>query len=897
MPPPQQQQPSLIHDNGSSSSSSNNNNTPFLSSLPPPPAPSVATLLHSAMPPPSSATLIADMSSVVPPPLRRNSLLMSPTLLPPPSLPPGSTALTATLGLDNHHHPHHHQQLQQQQQQQQQQQHYPPVEATPQVGYSDQDQQAQLEACEAVIDLASLADKKDADWITQQTAFRDSVHAVKRIVDDKLYRVRSMGILEYFKQRFNISRAQVYRLADASDILRDLELLAPPDLRDTNINLYPLPARIRVCGTIKALCLTREDRQALWIDIVAQTLPSEVTSRKVTEVWERILARREKEDRFADYASHQRLSPPTTTSTTTVTTASAYPAANVHDADPGYVFLNAPAVAPIPAAQAHMGSQHAAYDYPAMASHHHHHSPPEPTGHTPFETVPQELLPQQQQQQQQQQRSAFASGRSPLPAPTDRREDDAGPVDDDRGNGDANNNNNNDEEYDYSQTPEYAGSDLGASADAALRLVRATTEQLQRPGAKSASTASLRKKTAKPKTAKSPSTATLSVGGTKRPASAVEKRDTAQSFMDEQENRPTGAAEKERSAARKAAPSPVRHTSDGGDVSPAVGQHQRPNGASSTSSSSSVWRRMNGNGGAPGAMHGALLNELSHTLTPPSTPQPEALSTRDRRGRFRSRSGTLGPENGTQLGRIAETSTTMHPLSPPDTRDRAPADRTKVAGLLNAVSKATASPSSSATTTTTTAARSRKRKSRKDLSDHAVAATGSRLDDDGNEDGDDGEYEYDAAAAAATALTHQRAKSTMSPGFMKQRSASAAPLTSATGSRSSNSSESSGGGGGSLVPLVSAAASMALDKPLVKRPRLADALARDESDTGMSNDYVLPGGDIAHLIQMAVRGIQELHRRGCYLQPYVDGQWLRPSSDKTPDFGIQDWRFVEYAQE
>jgi hypothetical protein len=56
--------------------------------------------------------------------------------------------------------------------------------------------------------------------------FVKTVLAVFRIVDDKLYRVRAHSLEQYFKERWQISRAQVYRFYNCARVLQ-VSILSP----------------------------------------------------------------------------------------------------------------------------------------------------------------------------------------------------------------------------------------------------------------------------------------------------------------------------------------------------------------------------------------------------------------------------------------------------------------------------------------------------------------------------------------------------------------------------------------------------------------------------------------------------------------------------------------------
>jgi hypothetical protein len=82
--------------------------------------------------------------------------------------------------------------------------------------------------------------------------FRDTVLAVHEIIDKKLYKQKNLSIEAYFKQFWNISRAQAYRLFNCGIILRELAECPIP------------PNRERYCRILKQLVKTKAERLELW---------------------------------------------------------------------------------------------------------------------------------------------------------------------------------------------------------------------------------------------------------------------------------------------------------------------------------------------------------------------------------------------------------------------------------------------------------------------------------------------------------------------------------------------------------------------------------------------------------------------------------------------------------
>ncbi|KAI9217698.1 hypothetical protein BC828DRAFT_408261 [Blastocladiella britannica] len=91
------------------------------------------------------------------------------------------------------------------------------------------------------------------------------VLAIKQLVDERLYRFNEpeayLTLEPYFRTRFSLSRAQVYRYINCATVVADLLQVPPGPAADA---LRPLPLKQRVAKAVKDLAHTPAGRQALW---------------------------------------------------------------------------------------------------------------------------------------------------------------------------------------------------------------------------------------------------------------------------------------------------------------------------------------------------------------------------------------------------------------------------------------------------------------------------------------------------------------------------------------------------------------------------------------------------------------------------------------------------------
>ncbi|KAJ3133817.1 hypothetical protein HK101_004413, partial [Irineochytrium annulatum] len=107
--------------------------------------------------------------------------------------------------------------------------------------------------------------------------------AVSVIVTKKLYRHKVTNLETYFRDVFQISRAQVYRFLDCSSVIKQLD------------NFEILPSRERVCRSLKRLAKNQSDMRKLWEAILSfvQNRFDTITSKLIESRWRVLLDAKE----------------------------------------------------------------------------------------------------------------------------------------------------------------------------------------------------------------------------------------------------------------------------------------------------------------------------------------------------------------------------------------------------------------------------------------------------------------------------------------------------------------------------------------------------------------------------------------------------------------------------
>jgi len=90
----------------------------------------------------------------------------------------------------------------------------------------------------------------------KQERFKKTVMGVHTIVSKKLYRLSDLTLEEYFRSRWKISRAQVYRFLDAAEVLKQLS------------DFTFLPSHELLCRTLKQHAKSQEHMKILWENVL-----------------------------------------------------------------------------------------------------------------------------------------------------------------------------------------------------------------------------------------------------------------------------------------------------------------------------------------------------------------------------------------------------------------------------------------------------------------------------------------------------------------------------------------------------------------------------------------------------------------------------------------------------
>ncbi|KAJ3045866.1 hypothetical protein HDV00_006130 [Rhizophlyctis rosea] len=117
-------------------------------------------------------------------------------------------------------------------------------------------------------------------WDRNQEVFYRTMVAVRSIVRNKLYKRRTSSLETYFRKRWRVSRAQVYRFMDCARVLQELD------------GFPQLPCRERFCRALKSLARNPDEIRQLWEAVLEQVNAEsgDLTSSLIQRVHERLVA-------------------------------------------------------------------------------------------------------------------------------------------------------------------------------------------------------------------------------------------------------------------------------------------------------------------------------------------------------------------------------------------------------------------------------------------------------------------------------------------------------------------------------------------------------------------------------------------------------------------------------
>ncbi|XJO77322.1 hypothetical protein BDV3_001916 [Batrachochytrium dendrobatidis] len=138
-------------------------------------------------------------------------------------------------------------------------------------------EQLETQICPGVIKMVTPQEYARIPLEQKQKQFVETVTAIRAIICRKLYRDEGYDSLQtYFLSKWDVSRAQVYRLMDCWPILT------------TICKAHVIPYKERLCRTLKQCTRSPSELVLLWDNVIGSCDPAFVSPKFIFDVWDRL---------------------------------------------------------------------------------------------------------------------------------------------------------------------------------------------------------------------------------------------------------------------------------------------------------------------------------------------------------------------------------------------------------------------------------------------------------------------------------------------------------------------------------------------------------------------------------------------------------------------------------